>query len=411
MKKIISSIAALLLLITLQAQEFSEFTTEDFDKDKNYGFFNYVQVTGVKGQHMAAEDLKQYFNDGFYGIGIRVGTQSTGRKEWQRLHNYPQYGFGVSYFDLGNTNVDSILGKPASFYFFYGAPIARLGKRGRLNIDTEIGLSHDFNAYDSEINDLQTVIGSSVNLHANFTLAFYYELSERIDLSLGASFMHFSNGRTFTPNRGINLFGLNLSSSYNFNPIKNYTKHIDPDYQPPIRPELVVAENSPFKGHHEFVFMGSAGTVLAGPGEWKDEHGEIDTTGAVGPRYLTNSFSAEYAYQFARKFKVVGGVDMFYDGSTEVNYEDILPQNTTFADKSFYGYHVGVHYLIERVSFIVNYGRYIYKPFDQLGNYWLRAGGRMGITKNLDIHVALKTRNGGIADWIEWGIAYKIISK
>jgi len=33
--------------------------------------------------------------------------------------------------------------------------------------------------------------------------------------------------------------------------------------------------------------------------------------------------------------------------------------------------------------------------------------GKIGITENLDAHVALKTRNGGIADWIEWGVSYK----
>ena len=38
----------------------------------------------------------------------------------------------------------------------------------------------------------------------------------------------------------------------------------------------------------------------------------------------------------------------------------------------------------------------------------MRAGGRIGLTDNLDAHIALKTRNGGIADWIEWGIAYKL---
>lgn len=407
MKKIISSLAALLILFGAQAQEFSSFNPEDYDKEKNYGIFNYIQVTGYRGQHLASSDFEDFFSEGFGGVGIRFGTQSTGRKEWQRIHNYPQYGVGVSSFNLGGTDVDSIIGKPTALYFFFGAPMARWGKF-RINSDVEIGLSTDFNAYDSESNPNQDFIGATTNLHFNYTLAFYYELSDRIDISLGASFMHFSNGRMFTPQRGINLFGLNLSSAYHFNPIKNYTKHVDPTYQPPLRPEFIITENSPFKGHHEFTFMGSIGTVQAEPGEWKDEYGVKDTSGTVGPRYMVNTITAEYAYQFAKKLKAVGGLDMFYDGSIENNYDNILPQNTTYSDKSFYGYHVGFHYLIERVSLIFNYGRYIYKPFEQRGKYFMRAGGRIGITENLDAHIALKTRNGGIADWIEWGVAYKI---
>lgn len=410
MKKVISSIITLLFAFTIQAQEFSKFKKEDLKKDENYGWFNYIQVTGYKGSHMTSEEYKEVFSDGFYGVGFRFGTQSTGRKEWQRLHGYPQYGVGVTFFDLGGTTIDSLIGKPAAFYFFFGAPIARFGDF-RLNSDVEIGISHDFNAYDAETNNLQDFIGASSNLHFNFSLQLYYELSQRVDLAMGLSFMHFSNGRSFTPQKGINLIGLNLSSAYHFNPVKNYTKKVDPDYQPAIRPTFIKAEKSGFNPHHEFSIMASIGTVQAEPGEWKDEFGQIDTTGAEGPRYMTNSITADFAYQFARKLKVVGGLDMFYDGSAEYLYDDILPQNTTFNDKAFYGYHVGFHYLIERISFVYNYGRYIYKPFPQRGNYFMRVGGRIGLTENLDAHVALKTRNGGIADWIEWGLAYKIKSK
>jgi hypothetical protein len=410
MKRFIGFLTAIFVFTTAQAQEISKFDSLDFKRDKNYGFFNYIQVTGYQGQHMIKESLQQYFENGFYGFSIRLGTQSTGRKEWQRLHNYPQYGLGVSYLDLGNMLIDSLLGKPASFYFFYGEPMGHIGKV-RINSDFEIGLSTDFKPYNAKTNPYQNLIGAKANLHFNYTLAFYYPISERIDLSMGISFMHFSNGRSFTPQRGVNLFGLNLSSAYHFNPIKNYTKYVDPDYQPAVRPDFIVADKSPFKGHHELIFAGTIGTVQAEPGEFKNSNGLRDTTGTEGPRYLTNSFSAEYAYQFARKIKAVAGLDMFYDGSVENDYANILPQNTTFSDKAFYGWHIGAHYLIERVAFIFNYGQYIYKPFEGRGDWWMRVGGRIGLTENLDIQVALKTRNGGIADWIEWGVAYKIKSK
>lgn len=409
MKRIIYFITFLFIAIFAQAQEFSKITPEDVDKEKNYGFFNYIQVNAYQGQHMIQESLQQYFEDGFYGFSVRLGTQSTGRKEWQRLHNYPQYGLGVSYFDMGNALIDSLLGKPASLYFFFGAPLARFGDF-RLNADLELGISHDFKPYDAVDNEFQYLIGASNNLHFNLSFQLYWEVSQRMDVGLGLGLWHFSNGRSFTPQRGINLVGLNLNTAYHFNPIKNYTKHVDPDYQPPIRPEFIVAEKSPFKGHHELIFMEAVGTVQSEPGEFKDENGVIDTTGAEGPRYYTNSFTVEYAYQFARKLKAVAGFDMFYDGSLEQNY-DVPPQDVTTQQKVFYAYHIGFHYLIERFSFVANYGRYIYKPFDQRGNYFFRAGGRIGLTENLDVHVCLKTRNGGIADWIEWGVAYKLKSK
>jgi hypothetical protein len=127
MKKFISSLAALLIILTIHAQEFSKFTTEDFKKDENYGWFNYIQVTGYKGNHMVEDpgDIGDIFGDGFWGLGFRLGTQSKGGKGWQRVHGYPQYGFGVSFFDLGGTAIDTLIGQPGAFYFFFGAPIVR----------------------------------------------------------------------------------------------------------------------------------------------------------------------------------------------------------------------------------------------------------------------------------------------
>ena len=407
MKKITYILSLFLAISTISAQEFSEFTPDQFDRDKNYGSFNYIHLRYEQGAHPSGTNyLQDIFAGGYRALNLRVGTQSTGRQDWQRLHKYPQYGLGVAMFDLGGLEAEEIIGTPSSLFFFFGAPLFRLGKFST-NIDTEIGLSYDFKPYDPEENPYQDVIGAKTNLHFNVSLMFYYELSDRIDLSLGTGLTHFSNGRMFTPQKGINLMGLSLGAAYHFNPIKNYTKLVDPDYQPAVRPEFITAEEPAFKRHHELQFMASIGTVQAEPGEAKDEFGESDTTGQKGPRYGVSSISVDYAYQLGRKFKAVAGLDFFYDGSAEFLYDDILPQNTTFSDKAFYGWHLGFNYLIERFALIGNMGWYIHKPFEQRGGFYFRGGGRIGLTENLDAHIALKTRNGGIADWIEWGLAYK----
>lgn len=407
MKKIIYLLPIFFACLNLSAQEISRYEPKDFDKEKNYGYFNYVHFRYERGAHPSGTNyLQDIFAEGYDAITLRVGAQSTGRKSWQQLHNYPQYGLGVAWFDLGGYEADSIIGSPLAVFFYFGAPIFRY-KKIRFNADLELGLSYNFKPYDSETNPYQDVIGATTNLHFNMSFLLYYELSQRIDLSLGLGLSHFSNGRSFTPQKGVNLMGLSLGAAYHFNPVKNYTKHIEPNYQPPIRPEFIKTEKPAFKPHHELQFLASIGTVQAEPGEAKDSQGESDTTGAEGPRYGVSSFAVDYAYQVARKVKLVTGFDFFYDGSAEFLYSDILPQETTFSDKAFYGYHVGFHYLIERFAFIGNVGWYIHKPFEQRGKYYMRGGGKIGLTPDLDVHVCLKTRNGGIADWIEWGFSYK----
>lgn len=408
MKRILLLLFIIFSVTVTKGQEFSSFEAEDFTRDKNYGYFNYIQVLLHGGHHASGSDfLQDIFSNGYSAASLRIGTQSTGRKEWQRLHNYPQYGLGIAYFDLGGAEADSAVGSPAALYFFFSAPWARFGNFS-LNTDLEIGLSYDFNPYDPDYNQLQDVIASRVNLHFCFNLALNYKLSDRIDLNFGSELIHFSNGRTFSPQKGINLIGLNIGAAYHFNPVKNFTSKIDPEYYPPLRPEFITAEKSVFNPHHELQFTTSFGTVQARPGDFKDENGLQDTTGATGPRYMTSTLSAEYGYQFARKIKFVTGIDFFYDGSAEYLYKDILPQNTTFNEKAFYGQHVGFHYLIERFAFMYNIGWYLYKPFQQRGSWYMRVGGKIGLTDKIDAHIVLKTRNGGIADWIEWGFSYKL---
>lgn len=408
MKRFFLSVSAVFIFIWSTAQEFSSFKSDQFSKDDNYGYFNFIQLNTHAGNHASeSEFMEHIFSNGYKAISLRVGTQSTGRQQWQRLHNYPQYGLGVAVFDLGGAEADSSVGAPSALFFYFGAPWARFGNFS-LNTDIELGLSYDFNPYDPEINEFQDVIASRTNLHFNLILALYYHLSERIDLNTGFELIHFSNGRTFSPQRGINLAGLTLGASYHFNPMKNYTKSIDPNYKPPIRPQFIIAEKPDFRPHHELQFTTAAGTVQARPGDWKNPDGIIDTTGAIGPRYLTSTLSVDYAYQVKRKVKLNTGFDFFYDGSAEYLYIDKLPGETTFTDKSFYGYHVGFQYLIERFAFIYNLGTYLHKPFPQRGSWYMRVGGKIGLSDKIDAHIVLKTRNGGIADWIEWGITYKL---
>jgi len=306
---------------------------------------------------------------------------------------------------LGESDVDSILGSPSGVYFYYGEPIFRY-KKISLLFDLGMVLSYDFNPYNAESNPTIDVIGSRVNLYFNGNIMAMYRVDENIDISAGLNFFHFSSGRSSTPQRGINMGGANFGVKYNFNPIKNYTKYSRPDYSPPIRPEFVIAPRPELKRYGELQFLASVGTVETEPGETKAEDGSYDSI--AQQRYTTSTFSLEYAYLVARKLKLHTGFDAMFDGSMENYHNNVAPGDVDFSGKFMAGYHVGFQYLIERFAFYYALGWYMYKESPTRGTWYMRAGGRIGLTPKLDAHVALKTRNGGIADWIEWGLAYKL---
>jgi len=400
-------IVSILLLISssTDAQEFSNFKADQYHPEDNYGSFNFVQMHYFKGNHAGYENLSQPFKNGYNAAELRLGWQSTGRQEWQRLHNYPIYGLGVFTSSLGESDIDSTVGAPSGIYFFYGEPIFRRG-RFTMMFDLGIGLSYDFVPYDAETNPTSHVIGSRVNLYFNGNLLLYYRVDENIDVSAGLNFLHFSNGRSNTPQRGVNLMGVNIGAKYNFNPMKNFTKHTDPDRRLAVRPEFVQAPKPPLKRFGEIQLMASIGTVETEPGDTKAPDGSFDSINQK--RYTTSTVSAEYAFLVGRRVKLHTGFDAMYDGSWENYHDGKIPSEVDFAGKTMLGYHIGFQYLIERFAFYYSLGWYLYKEAPARGDWYMRAGGRIGLTPKLDAHVALKTRNGGIADWIEWGIAYKI---
>lgn len=407
MKNIICVILIFLCVNTLRAQEFSSFKPEQFSKDTNYGSFNYIHLVFYKGDHLTfPKGFEEAFSHGYSALELRLGWQATGRQTWQRLHAYPVYGLGVMTGTLGKADVDSVVGSPSGIYFFYSEPLFRIRKL-KAFFDLAIGLSYDFIPYDAENNPANDVIGSRVNLYFNGNLNFMYQLSERFDMTMGANFFHFSNGRSNTPQRGINMGGLNIGLKYNFNAIKGHTKLVGFKYQLQIRPTFIEAPKPPLKRYGELQFLVSAGTVETEPGEVKTPTGEQDTT-SLQKRYYTSTIATDYAYLVTRTLKLHAGLDAMFDGSMENFITGKAPQEVDFGGKFMLGYHFGFQYLIERFTLYYSLGFYAYKKSETRGKWYMRAGGRIGLTENMDAHIAIKTRNGGISDWIEWGVVYKL---
>jgi len=403
MKKTFLLALMLLQLALLSAQNKSSFEADDFKKDANYGYFNYFQLMLHAGANPTGNEyLQQVYTAAYKALELRIGTQSTGRQLWQQYHNYPQYGLGFYIANLGGPAADTVIGTPSAVFFYFGAPWARFGNFS-LNTDLSIGLTYDLKPYDKENNPYQTDIGSKINVYFNLAFLIYYKLSESIDLDLGVSLSHYSNGRMFTPQAGVNPVAINLGVKYNFNPIGNYTKKTDPDYKPNRRPEFIKSEWPEFKPHHELSFMAALGTV-----ETPDDRNDKDE----GLRYMTSSMSADWAYQFARKMNAGAGLDVFYDGSLVEWYpdwtEDYMYSDYTVLERMSFGVHGGFQYQMERFSFLYNFGVYIYKESPARGSWYMRAGGRIQVTENLYAHVVLKTMNGGKSDWVEWGMAYRL---
>ncbi len=363
--------------------------------DSRFGYFQMIYHTGVYWTR--TQYLTKQFEDGYRAIEARIGFQTTGRKYWHQLNNYPSYGFGIHYADLIAGPRDNIVANPFSAFVFYSAPRIRLNKFS-LNTDLSMGLSYVSLIHDPVTNPTNDVIASHINLYFDFNVNLIYMLSDRIDLKAGYGVTHYSNGRIHMPQKGVNNWGWDLGLSYHFKRSRGAATQIflqgDPEKKASVRPELIRTTAPEFVAFREIQLMYGAGVV--------DHHrlGDLE-----GVHYYSSSFTADYALVFHPRMGISFGTDVLYDGSLAAEFKDIPPDEVTTFQKMYFGSHLGYHFYIGSVTIIANMGTYFFQQSYERGFWFIRAGGRVRLTDHLHTQICIKTKNGLRSDWIEWGLA------
>ncbi|MBB6463385.1 acyloxyacyl hydrolase [Flammeovirga kamogawensis] len=379
-----------------QSLEFLKADTTDSNKTYPRQIFGQTKIhfgghfsTGVDG-------LEEVENNYFSALELRVGWKGYGRKKWHQLFGYPTYGFGLyqaTFFPEAN-----ILGNPSALYGFFNGPFKTYNKWS-LNYDLGAGLAYDFFGYDPKNNPDQTAIGSDFNFYLTVSVEGNFKISRRLDGSAGLLFTHFSNGRTRTPNKGVNLYGANIGVKYYFNPYipKKGGVYIPKDKDPREKNiHYDLPEFHPFWEYYTFV----SGGVSTSPYNIEDQN----------KYYGTATWAVDVARNYSRKGKYGIGVDLFYDGSLVEEYQSQYPNGVPNSKLFYPGIHVSHELMIHRFTVVTQVGVPLMNV-EGRGGWYARVGGRYDVTKNIFAHLALKTPGGFIADFIEWGVGFRMYGK
>ena len=388
---------SLLSISAAFGQTIEQSTFEIPRDDPNYGKFSFVEAKFRYGRHLPNNgSMKNILENPYHAFDLKVGIQSDGNKYWQQLYGYPAFGIGFYSADLGSSDT---LGEPSAIYLFFEAPIKRW-KRFGFFWEFQAGVAYDFNNYDPVTNPVNDVLGSTVNVHLSVGAFAKYQISKRLDLALGVDFTHNSNGSTSPPNMGLNMYGVNLGLRYNFNPVRNYTKKIDPGYRPPLRPEFIRSEKPSKPKENNINLQLATGWKTTNT---RNEQGEYGS-----PTYFISTVAVDYMHRYAQAGRYGAGIDFFIDGSLIENLEN--HDDLKFKDIFQLGYHFGHELIIDKFTFISHVGFYAYNNGNK-GSFWLRFNLRYDINEHFGIQGGLKTMDGGVADFIEWGISYKLFHK
>ena len=350
--------------------------------------FRFIQLKGHSGLGFYADETPgEGFRSGFGSLDIRYGWQSSNPDNWQSLYRYPAYGVGLFAGVSGHT---ARLSRPSGVYGFISFPL-RVSSGHVLAIEPALGLSYDLKPAESAIRPQNEVRGLRFDAYFNINLGGRYQLNPEIDLVYGFGLTHYSNGRTFRPNNGINILGANIGLGYHFNAAarNNTGRQTDtrPSYDHLAGPEEL---NPAGFNREESLLVYVAGGIV-------QNHADRGTN----KHYTTASVILEYMHRFSFKHGASAGIALFYDPSLEYDFPE--------AKHHVYATHLGYDYHFWQMCFKIQAGTYIHKRGqDMKGSYFLRPAVQYTPANHLFLQLGLKTRAGFNADWIEFGLGFKL---
>lgn len=336
-------------------------------------------------------------NNIYHGMELRVGLQTETGNYYDQLYNFPSFGFGYYMADLSQilladeTNEVVIdQGYPNAFFGFIKVPIVR-GKKIVWNYQFAGGLSFNFKPYDPEVNPSNILIGSKRNVYFEVGTSIDLILTNRISLSGGYVFKHFSNGAYRIPNLGINLVAFQMAMRYHFNksPKLNLT---------PVEVPVLSDKN-------EIIAFASVGWKMLN----EDFHNQI-----YDQRWLQSTFQLGYMRRVGWKRSWGAGFDLIYKEygnhlkniAQSAEEQEFNPQGkNNFAMAMWIGHEIRFN----RVSTHLQLAGYLFNNSKQAleSAYYFRIGARYNVYRNFLIGVNLKS-HGAKADVLEYAIGYRL---
>ena len=377
-------------------------------RQKNYKTTLFTGVIGVAfffmlvdPQSLCAADSLRFFNslragaDLYYGIitphhgsiaylvnspvkgfELDLFTDSYGHSAWDRKYRYPRYGMGYLHTTLGNS---VIYGNGNALFLFLDIPFNRQEHSVSAAYRMNIGLGHLSRQFNPNSNPLDLAISSKWNIYLRFESNVKLRLTTRSELVLGLGFSHFSNGKLDTPNLGLNIASVRAGYNYSLKQ-EIYQKKVSiPD---PVLP------------HNNIILVYSGGAKT-------DDQ-------ITGKYYLVSTLVADFVHNTSLRYSFGGGCDFFYDQSLGPN-KVAEEHGGTYSNADLFqmGIHAGFFARYGRLNTVVNLGAYVLADYYKYSRVYSRIGIRYQLYRNILFNLTLKAHYA-IADYFEWGIAYRI---
>jgi len=302
--------------------------------------------------------------------------QTIGKDYWELLYKYPIYGIGLSFSNLGNNKV---YGYASSIYTCFEYTIIKFDN---ININTNFNLGYSyinkkFHVYNNYLN---RAIGSNHNIFIRLSINTAIKINHDNRFILNWSLTHYSNGKTKSPNYGLNILtlGLGFRTSINNANIENNT-YLD---------QLPVYK----KFSHFFIFSGGRKVY--------------DNLLNVNYKFFTASYQLNYLKTLMKQYGA--GLSIFYDESIG---EAIAKNSGKYDNRLNIRFRMGIYgvrsFQFKNVLFHFMLGYYVYSKYKDLTLFYSRFFLQYYLNNNIFLGIGLKAHLAK-ADMLEWGIGFKL---
>ena len=318
--------------------------------------------------------LRYLIKDDIYAFDVSVSFPTYGKDYWEKLYRYPRQGVGFSYWSLGNNEV---FGKAYALYSFINIPFFKPAEKFSFNYQISCGVAYLPKIFDIYKDHLDRAIGSHTNIYIHLGIDGKITIFPRCELVIEAGATHFSNGKTRSPNYGINAGSFSLGLNYLFN---NKGATIQDPEIPGINKRYVQS------------VIYSAGTKVY--------------DNLYGKKYFVSSLSYNLERIINHKRKIGLGADFSYDGSIS---EAIASEDGT-PDKHFdklirFGLHTSYATRYKQLIMGIQIGYDLYSKYTVITPVYNKLSIQYLLTRNIIGSISIKSHMAK-ADCLEYGIGY-----
>lgn len=348
------------------SQEFDHSNTTEIGVDYTYG--------EIPQHNPSIAHLITGHPEGFI---LSYSQKTFGKKEWEALYNYPDYGSSFVFQDMKNPYLGENYGLYVhyNFYFLNRHVLFRIAQ----------GIAYNTNPYDLDENYQNNAYGShflaSTYILLNYT---HKNIFENFGLQAGINLMHYSNGNIKAPNTSTNTLSVNVGVNYSLQKKEEltYISYEKKRFSEPV--------------HLNFVFRSgiqSSSVINLGQypfytfGVYADKRISKKSSFWLGSEVFFSPMLKEYI-----KFRSIAYSEDHLSGD----------ESSTRAG-AFLGYQL----FVGKVSAFLNLGYYYYYPFDFEGRIYDRAGLQYAISPKFSVSFSVKA-HAAKAEAMEFSVGYRL---